>query len=390
MKILHVIANLATRYGGPSQAIIGMARSLAKIGNEVTIFTTNQDGDEVLDVPLNTPVLSEGVEIRYFPIQNPRFFGTSFPMANALKKVLKNREYDIVHIHSLYLFHGAVAAHYCRRYKIPYIIRPHGTLDPFLYQRNRMKKGIIEFLFENRNIKYARALHYTTEEEQILARPSINNDRGFIVPNGLYLDEYNVEITKGLFRERYPETEGKKIILFFSRLNFKKGLDLLIQAFDNVAQDRKNVHLVITGPDNDGYGENVKKWIEERNLDSRVTFTGMLTGQEKLQVLYDADMFVLPSYSENFGISVIEAMICGLPVIISNKVNIYRELLKNNAGEVVNCDANELTMKILRLLDDPNHSKLISDNGKKLVEEYYQWSMVGQSLDNNYRMILNS
>lgn len=389
MRILHVIANLATRYGGPSQAIIGMSKSLAEIGNKVTIFTTNQDGDGVLDVPINIPVLKDGVEIRYFPIQNPRFFGTSFPMARALKKGLKNKDYDIVHIHSLYLFHGAVAAHYCRRYKIPYIIRPHGTLDPFLYQRNRMKKAIIEFLFENRNIKHAIALHYTTEEEKILARPFINNDRGFVVPNGLYLDEYDVKITKGQFRERFPETKGKKIILFFSRLNFKKGLDLLIQAFDNVAQVKNNVHLVITGPDNDGYGENVKKWIKERNLDSRVTFTGMLTGQGKLQVLYDADMFVLPSYSENFGISVIEAMICGLPVIVSNKVNIYRELLKNNAGEVVNCDADELTMKILKLLDDSNHSKLISDNGKKLVEEYYQWSMVGQSLDNNYRMILN-
>lgn len=389
MRILHIIANMATRYGGPSQAINGMSKSLVEIGNEVTIFTTNQDGDGVLDVPTDKPVLQNGVKIRYFPIQNPRSFGTSYPMARALKKGLKNREYDIVHIHSLYLFHGAVAAHYCRRYKIPYIIRPHGTLDPFLYQRNRRKKAIIEFLFENRNIKHATALHYTTEEEKILARPFINNDNGFVVPNGLYLEEYNVNIEKGQFREKYPETKGKKIILFFSRLNFKKGLDLLIHAFDNVSQSRDNVHLVITGPDNDGYGDKVRKWIKERGLESKVTFTGILTGQEKLEVLYDSDMFVLPSYSENFGISVIEAMICGLPVIISNKVNIYRELLNNNAGEVVNCDASELTIKIMKLLDDTQHSKIMSDNGKMLVEKYYQWSRVGQSLDQNYRTILN-
>jgi len=389
MKILHVIANLATRYGGPSQAVIGMAKSLVEMGNEVTIFTTNQDGDGVLDVPVNTPVLNEGVKIYYFPIQNPRFFGTSLPMAKALKKSLRHKEFDLVHIHSLYLFHGAVAAHYCRLYNIPYIIRPHGTLDPFLYQRSRKKKAVIEFLFENRNIKHAQALHYTTEEEKLLAQPFVNNDKGFIVPNGLYLDEYNISITKGQFREKHPETKGKKVILFFSRLNFKKGLDLLIQAFGNIAEQRDDIHLVIAGPDNDGYGEKVRNWIDERNLNSRVTFTGMLTGRDKLEVLYDSDMFVLPSYSENFGISVIEAMICGLPVIISNKVNIYRELLQNHAGEVVNCDADDLTGKIIKLLDNPVYSKSISENGKALVQKYYQWSKVGQSLDHNYRLILN-
>lgn len=390
MRVLHVIANLAARYGGPSQAIIGMTKSLAEIGNKVTIFTTNQDGDGTLDVPLEESVWIDGVEIRYFPIQNPRFFGTSLPMAKALKKSLRNKEYDIVHIHSLYLFHGAVAAHYCRRYHIPYIIRPHGTLDPFLYQRNRMKKAIVEYLFEKRNIKHARALHYTTEEEQLLAMPFIQNNRGFVVPNGLYLEDYNVQIETGAFREKYPETKDKKIILFFSRLNFKKGLDLLIEAYHNVTQLREDVHLVITGPDNDGYGDTVRKWVRGRGIDAKVTFTGILTGKDKLEVLHDADMFVLPSYSENFGISVIEAMICGLPVIISDKVNIYREILKNQAGEVVSCNVSELTQKITKLLNDPEYTKLLSKNGKRMVESYYQWSRVGQSLDQNYRAILNN
>lgn len=388
MKILHVIANLAPRYGGPSQAILGMTQSLAAIGNEVTIYTTNQDGDGILEVPLDQHICKDGVSIKYFQIQNPRFFGTSLPMAKKLKFELKRKNFDIVHIHSLYMFHGAVAAHYCRKYNIPYIIRPHGTLDPFLYNRHRKRKAMIEKLFENKNIKNAAALHYTTEEEKLLARPFISHDRGFIVPNGINLNDYRKSVDLGGFRSKYPETKNKKIILFFSRLNFKKGLDLLIDAYAKITLTRDDVHLVIAGPDNEGYGQQVKQWITSHNLNNRVTFTGMLRGEAKLEVLYDSDIFVLPSYSENFGISVIEAMICGLPVIVSNKVNIYRELMDNNAGEVVNCDSIEITQSILKLINDEEYSKKLSENGKKLVEEQFQWSKVGQSLNSNYREIL--
>lgn len=387
MKILHIMANLAPRYGGPSQAIVGMTESLSNLSHEVTIFTTNQDGDGVLDVSTTEPIQRNGVTIRYFSIQTPRFFGTSFPMLRELKREI--RKFDIVHIHSLYLFHGAVAAYYCRKYNIPYIVRPHGTLDPFLYKRHRGRKAILEFLFENKNLNHAAALHYTTEEEWELAKEFINNPNGFVVPNGINLENYYSPKSLDEFYDKYPEIKGKKVVLFFSRLNFKKGLDLLIDSFTQVAKQKEDVHLMIVGPDNEGYGAQVKEWIKENNIDNRVTFTGMLTGEEKLQALSVAEMFVLPSYSENFGISVIEAMIMGLPVIISNKVNIYRELLKCDAGEVVNCNSEELTRSILKLLDDTTYAQRLASNGEKMVKEYYQWSEVGKSLEKNYKSIVN-
>ncbi|MCM3544954.1 glycosyltransferase [Priestia megaterium] len=387
MKILHIMANLAPRYGGPSQAIVGMTESLSNLSHEVTIFTTNQDGDGVLDVSTKEPIQRNGVTIRYFSIQTPRFFGTSFPMLRELKREI--RKFDIVHIHSLYLFHGAVAAYYCRKYNIPYIVRPHGTLDPFLYKRHRGRKAILEFLFENKNLNHAAALHYTTEEEWELAKEFINNPNGFVVPNGINLENYYSPKSLDEFYDKYPEIKGKKVVLFFSRLNFKKGLDLLIDSFTQVAKQKEDVHLMIVGPDNEGYGAQVKGWIKENNIDNKVTFTGMLTGEEKLQALSVAEMFVLPSYSENFGISVIEAMIMGLPVIISNKVNIYRELLKCDAGEVVNCNSEELTRSILKLLDDTTYAQKLASNGEKMVKEYYQWSEVGKSLEKNYKSIVN-
>ena len=130
MRILHVLANLAPRYGGPPKACFEMARSVAKLGHAVSIYTTNQDGPTELNVPTDSPVYRDGVEIRYFPIQYPRFWGFSLPLAIQLRSAVK--EHDIVHIHSLYLFHDLVAAHYCRKHGVPYLIRPHETLlaDP--------------------------------------------------------------------------------------------------------------------------------------------------------------------------------------------------------------------------------------------------------------------
>ncbi|MHB1407221.1 MAG: glycosyltransferase [Desulfitobacteriaceae bacterium] len=388
MKILHVIANLAPRYGGPSKACFEMARAVARLGHSVSIYTTNQDGPTELDVPTDQPVVRDGVEIRYFPIQHPRFWGFSLPLAMALREAI--REYDIVHIHSLYLFHNLVAAHYCRKHGIPYIIRPHGTLDPFLYRRHRLRKRIMELLFENKNIKQAAAVHFTTEDEKKLAEPYIFQRPGIVVPLGLELADYENLPAPGMFRARYPETQGKKLILFFGRLNFKKGLDILARAFGELARARDDVHLVLAGPDNDGFREQVRAWLNEERVLERTTFTGMLQGEHKLAVLHDADMFVLPSYSENFGISVIEAMACGLPVIISDKVNIWREVEAGGAGKVVPCRVEDLQEAILELVEKPELAKQMSSQGKNLVRTRFQWSSIAVALQEAYQYLISA
>ena len=153
MKILHVIADLAPRYGGPSKACWEMARAVAQLGHEVSIYTTNQDGPGILQVPTDRPVWREGVEVRYFPIQPPGSGALPAPgpgPAAAIPAV------DLVHIHSLYLFHDLVAGHYCRKYASSLSYAPHGTLDPFMYRRHRGRKRFMECVFENRNIRRGR------------------------------------------------------------------------------------------------------------------------------------------------------------------------------------------------------------------------------------------
>jgi glycosyltransferase involved in cell wall biosynthesis len=388
MKILHVIANLAPRYGGPSQACWEMARAVARLGHEVSIYTTNQDGPGELPVPVDRPVWREGVEIRYFPIQTPRFWGTSLPLARALRRQIP--AFDLVHLHSLYLFHNLVTGHWCRRYQVPYIVRPHGTLDPYIYRRHRGRKLLMELLFERRNLRGAAALHFTTAEEQELAAPHTCGTPGLVVPLGLNWEEYEVMPEPWQFRARYPEIGDQPLILFFGRINFKKGLDILARAFGEVARMRADARLVIAGPDNEGWGERVRAWLAAAGVLDRTTFTGMLLGPEKLAVLKDADLFVLPSYSENFGLAVIEALAAGLPVIISDKVNIWREVESAGAGAVIPCDPQALANAILELLSQPEAAAHMGRQGRSLVQARFTWPGVARSLAEAYARILDA
>jgi glycosyltransferase involved in cell wall biosynthesis len=387
MKILHVIANLAPRYGGPSKACWEMARAVAQLGHQVSIYTTNQDGPGELEVPLDRPVQRDGVEVRYFSIQAPRFWGTSLPLALALKRKIPAS--DLVHIHSLYLFHDLVAGHWCRRYAVPYLMRPHGTLDPFIHRRHRWRKRLMEIVFEDRNIRRAAALHFTTAEEEKLAAPFTFQTPGLVVPLGINWEEFAELPEPGEFRRRHPEIGDKAIILFFGRVNFKKGLDILARAFGAVARRREDVHLVIAGPDNEGWGARVRTWLAEEGMGARTTFTGMLLGPEKLAVLRDAGLFVLPSYSENFGLAVIEAMAAGLPVIISDQVNIWREVQAAGAGRVIPADAPALADQILNLLDNPEAATHMGQKGRSLVQERFQWPRIARSLVEAYERIID-
>jgi glycosyltransferase involved in cell wall biosynthesis len=386
MKILHVLANIAPRYGGPPKACRDMARAVAALGHEVSIYTTNQDGPGELAVPLDQPVSEAGVEIRYYPIQPPRFWGTSLPLARALQERIS--QVDLVHLHSLYLFHDLATGHYCRRYGVPYVMQPHGALDPYIYQRHRLRKTVMEVLFENRNFRNAAAIQFTTAEEAELARPYTCGAPGLVAPLGVHLAEYAVLPEAGAFRAAWPEVGDRRIILFLGRINFKKGLDLLVRAFAALARERPDVHLVVAGPDDDGWGEQVRGWARQEQVLDRVTFTGMLLGAEKLAVLKDAEIFALPSYSENFGIAVVEAMACGLPVVISDKVNIWREIAAARAGVVVECAAAPLAAALRNLLDNAAARQDLADRGRQAARSSFSWDQIAIRLVEGYNKVL--
>jgi len=385
MRVLHVIASLAPRYGGPPKACLELCRELARRGDDVAIYTTTIDGGGDLPVPVAEPQWSEGVQIRYFPVQWPRGYVLSPPLAKALKVAIP--QYDVVHIHSLYLFSSLAAAHYCQRFGVPYLVQPHGSLDPYLYRRHRGRKRIYEFLAERRNLNRAAAIHFVTEEERELTRPLGLEAPGIVAPLGLNLADYG-DAVPGAFAKGWPQTRGRRLILFLGRLNFKKGLDLLARAFGHVARKCDDVGLVLAGTEDGGYGARVRQWLAAEGVLGKTTFTEMLLGAEKLSAFRAADVFVLPSYSENFGISVIEAMACEVPVVVSNKVNIWREVIEAGAGLVVDCNAEALAGALVTLLGDSARRKAMGRQGRRLVEERFTWEAVGERMTEVYRQIV--
>jgi glycosyltransferase involved in cell wall biosynthesis len=386
VKILHVISNISARYGGPAKACRDMCRALAEAGHEVTIFTTNRDHPSgLLPVPAGRDVAEDGYRIVYFPVEFGPYL-VSLGMARRLRR--ETGGFDVVHIHGLYRFPQAMAARCCRRASVPYIVRPHGSLDPFLYHRRRRRlvKRAYERAVEFPNLNRATAIHFTAEEEMALTAPLGLKAPGVVIPNGINPADFEDLPERGRFRARHGLGDAP-VVLHLGRVNFKKGLDILVDAVARTGDDVKNLRLVIAGPDNEGYGRQVEGWIARHGLGDRVLVTGMLQGDDKRAALADADVFALPSYSENFGLAVVEAMACGIPVVISDRVNIWREVRKAGAGLVTPCDAAEVAKALTGLLTDPERRARMGESGRRLARERYDWRILVGELEALYRRV---
>lgn len=326
-----------------------------------------------------------GVMVEAFRLDRPHFWATSWPMRRRLRMVIPQA--DVVHIHSLYLFHDWVAGRLCRRLCKPYIVRPHGTLDPFLYRRHRWRKAVFDGLFQNEVLRHAAGLHYTAAEEWELARPYARNPRGWVVPIGIDLEPYDKLPPPSALRERYPQIGDRKVVLFFGRLSFKKGVDTTIDAFTSVARDRDDVFLVFAGPDG-GLRKMAERRVAEAGVGQRVLFTGMVTGEDKRIVLGGSDVFMLPSQSENFGIAVVEAAACGIPVVISDRINVWHDFHDADAGLVAPPAAAPFAAHLRRLLEHPDAAAALGRRGADLVRRQFTWDALAPRYETMYREAL--
>ncbi|HTS93200.1 MAG TPA: glycosyltransferase [Stellaceae bacterium] len=375
MKILHAIADLDRSKGGPAVACLGLAELMARNGHRVRVVATDRGfASEERD-------LAPGVEIEVFPGSWPAFFGTSWPLRKRLADAV--READVVHLHSLYLFHDWVCAHYCWRHGKPYIIEPHGTLDPYIYARHRWRKSVVDVLFQNRVLERAAGLHYTAAEEWRLARTRARNLRGAIVPIGIDLRQFDALPPRSALRDRFPAAGDRKVVLFLGRLSRKKGVDIVIEAFAEVARERDDIVLIIAGPD-DGVRQEAEALIRERGLLARSLVPGMLGGRDKLALLAGSYVFLLPSQSENFGISVVEAAACAIPVVISEQVNIWRDFSDAKAGLTAPPNAQAFAAHLRYLLDNPAAATELGRRGAALVRSRFDWNALGRDYEAMY------
>jgi glycosyltransferase involved in cell wall biosynthesis len=390
IRILHVISTMAPTSGGPTRVLRDLPMAQVSAGHQVTVCTTDRSNPSYEKLPVSYfQALYPGqqVDLKVFPVifsplliapRMARWFGHAI------------RTFDIVHIHGLYRFPPTYAATIARRAGVPYVISPRGSLDPFLYgksSRSVLLKRLYERWFDLPNLYAAGAIHFTAEEERERASFLRLRAPSFVVPNGLDWENFRTLPPRGPLRSRWGLGDAP-LILFLGRVHFKKGLDLLIPAFDTVRKTHPDAQLVIAGPENDDYGKQVRGWVRERGLTSCVKFVGPLYGVDVIQAYVDADIFVLPSYTENFGNTVIEAAACGRPVVISDQVNIHAEVAAAGAGLVTRCDANELARALQTLLDNPECRQAMGEAGRRMVQQRYTWSAIVPRLTREYEAVI--
>ncbi len=370
---LHVVSHVDPRYGGLSAVVPELAVAVASARADAS-----RPGIAAFCAPGEQSALT-GVDVTAWPTSR---------VAWLRDRDLRRRFDELVrgsagvHIHGLWETSTAVAVRAAHRAGLPYVLSAHGMLEPWALRNKRLKKQIYAALIERGNVARARCLHALTEAEAEDYRRFGAKQPVAVIPNGVHLP---VGIGPELFLGRFPSLQGKRIVLFLGRIHFKKGIDLLVDAWADVWRQHPDAHLVLAGPDFENTRQAIEARVAGRGLGSAVSFTGMLTGQAKWSALAAAEAFVLPSYSEGLSVSTLEAMGMGLPVIVTTHCHLP-EVAKANAGWEIPSEVPALT-SVLRLLlgNGPARNREIGANGRRLVEDRFGWAAIGRQMTDVYR-----
>jgi glycosyltransferase involved in cell wall biosynthesis len=384
MKILQIVPSISLVYGGPSQMVLGLSSALVKAGVAITIATTDSNGDvgqAPLDVPLGVPVAQNGYEIYYFRCSPFRRYKFSIELLQWLYK--NARTYELAHIHALFSPVSSCSAAIARSQQLPYILRPLGTLDPADLQKKRQLKRLYAAVLERPNLAGAAAIHFTSEQEAKTSERFNTVNRDVVLPLGVSLPPS----ASNSIHEKYGIPKNKPILLFMSRIDPKKGLDLLLPALENLESE---LQLVVAGgnPQDPGYEATIRDRIQHSSLKDKTSIVGFVTGSEKTALLEAADLFVLPSYYENFGIAVAEAMSVGTPVVISDQVHIWQDIERSHSGWIAQCNIASLTQVLKEALANRTEQLQRGKNAQIFALENYSWDAIAQQVIKTYQDLI--
>jgi glycosyltransferase involved in cell wall biosynthesis len=361
----------------------GLCRALAARGHDVHVFATNVDGRGNSAVPLGQPVDMDGVKIWYFASRSLRRLYWSPPMAGMLRREVAG--FDLVHLHSVFLWPTWAAARVARGAGVPYVVSPRGMLVEDLIRRKSrwLKLAWIRFI-ERDNLERAAGVHVTSSSEaEELRRFGFALPRMIGIPNGVWLpDRASIERAG---KDVEALLGHRALILFLGRIHWKKGIDRLIPAFAAVP----DAHLAVVGNDEEGLLPRLKALAEQHGVADRVTFLPrVVDGADKNRLFAAAKAFVLPSYSENFGNAVLEAMALGCPVLVTPDVGAAEIVRESGGGRVVPGDPIAFGTALRALLDDP-HREEIGARGRRFVTERLTWTAIAERMERAYRDVRN-
>lgn len=386
MKIVQVtpVYRPALRYGGPVVAVDGLCRALAARGHDVTVMTTDVDGAGRSDVPLDRPLCRDGVTIRYFASALLRRIFWAPALGRALEAAM--RDADLVHLHMLFQWPVWAGARAARAAGLPYVVSPRGMLvADMVRRRNRLAKTLWLALIERGTVEGAAALQVASELEAAeLSGFGWKLPPIAVVANGVD-DPDPAEAGRSVAADIGAAIAARPVVLYLGRLSWKKGLDRLLRAFALTPSGT----LVIAGTDDEGLSPRLAALAEQLNIAARVRIVPRtVDGSDKEALFAAARLFVLPSYSENFGNTVLEAMRRGVAVVTTPQVGAATIVAAAQAGLVVDGDPHTFAAAMQQLIGDPARAATMGAAGRRHVIAHYGWPAMAARVEQLYLSLI--
>lgn len=380
MRILNICA-YTWAIGGPARIIYDHTTEALKHGHQVTILSPMTPGEKMYEVPPGATLVPcrRTTPISYL------YREFSLDLYAYLKKHIQ--EFDIIHIHGIWHF-GSLAPFLIKN-QIPKVITIHGLLDRWAVRHSRWKKELVSFLYQKNVLDRADLIQVNnTDEVSDVTRYLGHDPRNLvIIPNGMRMEEFAQLPPRQFFRAQFGINSTTKMVLFMGRLNIKKGLSLLLPAFAGYLQSHSDAVLVLAGPD-DGYQEQIESFITEHALADRIKLVGMLTDSVKKAALADADLFVLPSYSEGFSIAVLEAMAAGVPTLVSDRVGFGDYIRQYDAAYLTELTADDIQGGISAMLQNDALRHRMKENALHMLKQHFDITGVARQLLQTYESLL--
>lgn len=377
-RVLQVIPVVGIRMGGPAVNVVELSGALRDAGIESVVYATDVGSapNALERVPLsaaNLPAGADEIELHTFKARPPHRLMYAPSMGGNLRRGVAG--FDVVHIHSLFLYPQFAAFRHALAKGVPYVVAPCGALDPNLRYRSPRAKKLTDVLWQRRMLNRAAALHYKTDEERDLTADLAYAAPPVVVPNGIRWEAFQSGADGRRFRERFLGGHEGPVVMNLGRLSHKKGLDVLIRAFALVRRGRPDVRLAIVGPDDEGLVPTLRGVATEAGVGDAVAFPGLLSAGERAGALAAADVWALPSSTENFGNAVLEALAAGVPAVLSPEINIAPAAAAAGAAIVAAREPEAFAGAIERLLDDPAERETLAGRARAFARGY-DWAAI--------------